>query len=179
MNCIGEFGGMTKLYRLDDMITEVAQLLFPHENIRDAKKTVRNAFENAVRVGKFKVVSRNSNNKPMVVRRDFECWAAEQWPSLQASFQVPTVASMECKLPSIIMSSIGVVMPMTHENDEKFVEVSVELVKTRSRLATLEVELEALQKEAAERQAKDAETTKKKSEAGKRGGRGRWGGKPT
>jgi len=170
---------MSKTVLLDTAITEIAQIVYPSETLRDGKKKVRGVFAYASRLNRVGTIGKDSMGKPLVDRRKFEEWAAAQWPILAARFQVPVVATLQGALPSMKASVIGTSVPVGEDQlTSKFIEVSMELVCTREELNKAHEELEQLRLQAAKRDEQDTATHQKKSAAGKRGGRGRWGSQP-
>ena len=165
-----EYGNhdMTKEITLDAAITEIAQLVFSDETMRDAKKRVRNAFEHAARTNNIALAGENAKGEPTVFKREFECWAAGIYPLLQAKYQVPIVGSLGGTLPPLTASLVGLELPMEHDDPvERFIAVSIELIRTRGELAEIEEKRELLEQQIAYGKAKKAASAKKRSESGK------------
>ena len=170
---------MSKRISQDVAITEVAKLLSPNDDLIDTKRTVRNAVQHAERSNQLSRVGTSRNGGPLFVKREFECWAAEKWPVLKDHYQIPTCGSLNAQLPLPTATFIGVPLPGSScDLTEAYISTSEDLTRTRAELASVRERLEKLEDKTAERSERDADLHLKRVEAGKLGGRSKWGGRP-
>lgn len=170
---------MEKLVTFDSEVTEIARIVFPLEDIRAAKKMVRDAAQHAERTGGL-VIERQqgqgeSRPRLYVHQSDFREWAASKWPMLRTYFQIPIVGTVEIVLPTPRITGHAIsIPPDPDELARQFVAVSDALMTATKQLAECKKQLEQLEQEASERRTKDDLTMQRRKKAGKAGGRGNW-----
>jgi hypothetical protein len=168
---------MERHVRFDSEVTEIARIVFPAEDIRSAKKTVRDAAQHAEKIGGL-VIERQqgqgeSTPRLYVYQSDFREWAAAKWPELRSHFQIAIVGTINCVLPIPRFAGHAVsIPPDPDELVRQFVAVSDALLTANEELAECTKRLDQMVQDAAKRQEKDDLTTQRKKEAGKVGGRG-------
>lgn len=170
---------MEKRVTFDSEVTAIARIVFPVEDIRSAKRTVRDAAQYAEKIGAL-VIERQqgqgeSRPRLYVLRSDFREWAASHWPALRSHFQLPITVSINGILPSV--QSAGHLIQIPTDHDElvrQFVAATDALMHCQQELAECKKRLEQLEQEAASRKQADDLTKQRRQDAGKAGGRGNW-----
>jgi hypothetical protein len=170
---------MEKPVTYDSEVTEIARIVFPLEDIRSAKRTVRDAAQYAEKIGDL-VIERQqgqgeSRPRLYVYRSDFRQWAASKWPMLRSHFQIPIVGTAEIVLPLPRITGHAIsIPPDPSELARQFVAVSDALMTATEQLAECKKRLVQLEQEAANRKKSDDLTKQRRQDAGKAGGRGNW-----
>jgi hypothetical protein len=171
---------MLKKISLDAAISEIALTLCPRGEIVDAKRRVRDVVAYARKTILRGVIGKSSSGELLLLEPiEFQRWAAKKWPVMQATYKLPGTGGGRIAMQPLTAQGLGISIPASHDElARQFVENTSKLLRTEAELNECKLQLEQLEAEAAKRRISDVETTRRKSEAGKQGGRGRWGGRP-
>jgi hypothetical protein len=170
---------MSKYSKLDDLITEIAEFAYPQEDLVTAKKRVRQVVAYAEKMGSLtitrKAMRRNKVATPIVDERDFRVWAASKWPAMRVLFKVPISEAVIAEIGRIDSSIYDLTVPKEQETlVREFVAMWDVLRQTKEQLNKCTKRLVQLEEEAATRKEKDDLTTRRRTDAGRAGGRGKW-----
>jgi hypothetical protein len=170
---------MSKYSKLDDLITAIAPLAYPKEDLVTAKKRVRQVVAYAEKTGHLtinrKVTRLNQVANPTADERDFQVWAASKWSAVRVLFKVPISEAVITEVGRVNSFIYEIALPADRKSLERqFLEMSEVLRQTKEQLDKCTKRLAQLEEEAATRKNKDDLTTRRRTEAGRAGGRGKW-----
>jgi hypothetical protein len=170
---------MEERVTFDSEVTLIARIVFPDEDIRSAKKTIRSAVQHAEGIGDLEIQRERGQGKSRprlyVCPSDFREWAVSKWPKLRSHFKIPIIATLNATLPLSQFAGHAVQIPTDHDElVRQFVAAADALMHCKKELAECKKRLERLEQKAATRKKADDLTKQRRQDAGKAGGRGNW-----
>ena len=162
-------------------LTEAAELIainiYPQESPRTARNKAYDLIRTAVKQGAFK--RKHFAKQTYVSKEEFRHWAARKWSTFAESFDLPEYLWHARRAPAnrIPRRLISIPLPVFDPNSvripgefdrlkNRYLQAKQDLMITKWRLSNCQAELSALIN-------RDDAMRRKKSEAGKKGGRGR------
>ena len=155
---------------LDDLVTEVARLAYPNRPLFEAKKKVRDRITYPRKKGQL-TVGGNAKSGLTANRMDFLLWAQNTWPKIAEELKLPGIGTLAAPIPSLAAQFSAVSLPADPDElkrdyiakDAALLQKTMQLVDSSSKIKELKKQIAAMKKEA---------IRKKRSAAGKQGGRG-------
>lgn len=162
-------------------LTEAAELIainiYPQESPRTARNKAYDLIRTAVKQGAFK--RKHFAKQTYVSKEEFRHWAARKWSTFAESFDLPEYlwharrAPLDRRPKRRLFSNLPVFDPDSVRIPDEHEKLKELYLRTRRDLLYTEYRLAHFQAELDELLSHDAAQRRMKSEAGKKGGRGR------